>query len=117
MAFIFCAFFRENEPERKGMNKEKVYTYLAIRCRGRKNSLSTQALEASLHIRRSDLQKQIGKLRREGVPIASSSAGYFYAENAAEIYSTIRLLERMRQGLDASIKGLEQAMEKFGGDS
>jgi len=96
------------------MNKEKICIYLKTRCCGRKKSLSAQELEASLHIRRSDLQKQIGKLRREGVPIASSSSGYFYAETAAEVYSTIRLLEKMRYGLDASIRGLEKALENFG---
>jgi len=49
----------------------------------------------------------------KGVPIASSREGYFYASNAAELYSTIRQLKEMRAGLDAAICGLEQAMETF----
>ena len=50
---------------------------------------------------------------RKAVPIASSREGYFYASNAAELYSTIRQLKEMRAGLDAAICGLEQAMETF----
>ena len=42
-----------------------------------------------------------------------SREGYFYASNAAELYSTIRQLKEMRAGLDAAICGLEQAMENF----
>lgn len=42
------------------------------------------------------------------------SGGYYYAETAAEVYATIRSLEKMRSGLDAAISGLERALEKFG---
>ena len=55
-----------------------------------------------------------GLLRREGDPIASSGNGYFYAENAAEVYATIRSLKKMRRGLDAAIEGLEMALARFG---
>ena len=65
------------------------------------------------NLRESDLRKKVNRLRRKAVPIASSREGYFYASNAAELYSTIRQLKEMRAGLDAAICGLEQAMEKF----
>lgn len=107
-------FFGKAAPERNSMNKEKVCGYLKINCYGRKKIISAQALEAALQMNSTELRKQIGRLRREGVPIASSSSGYFYAETAAEVYFTIRSLEKMRYGLDASIKGLEQALEIFG---
>ena len=73
--------------------------------------------EAWLDVSGNELRKQVNALRREGVPIASSGEGYFYAENAAEIYATIRSLQKMRQGLDTAIAGLEQALEKFGESS
>lgn len=97
------------------MNKEKVYGYLSAYCIGRKRVTSSQALEKMLNLSGNELRKQINALRREGVPIASNSEGYFCAENAAEVYATIRSLQKMRRGLDAAIAGLEQAMEKFGG--
>ena len=65
------------------------------------------------NLRESDLRKKVNRLRRKAVPIASSREGYFYASNAAELYSTIRQLKEMRAGLDAAICGLEQAMETF----
>ena len=97
------------------MNKEKVYGYLSVYCIGRKRVTSSQALEKALNISGNKLRKQINALRQEAVPIASNSEGYFYAENAADIYATIRGLQKMRRGLDAAIEGLEQALEKFGG--
>ena len=45
---------------------------------------------------------------------AADQRGYYYAETAAEVYATIRSLEKMRSGLDAAISGLERALEKFG---
>ena len=60
------------------------------------------------------MRKRINRLRRKGVPIASSSRGYFYAETAGEVYATIRELKKMRSGLDAAIAGLEQALDGFG---
>lgn len=52
--------------------------------------------------------------RRGTVPIAADQRGYYYAETAAEVYATIRSLEKMRSGVDAAISGLERALEKFG---
>ena len=97
------------------MNKEKVYGYLCAYCVGRKRVTSSQALEKVLDMSGNELRKQINALRREAIPIASNSEGYFYAENAADIYVTIRSLQKMRGGLDATIEGLEKALEKFGG--
>lgn len=97
------------------MNKEKVYGYLCAYCIGRKRVTSSQTLENVLNLSGNELRKQINALRREAIPIASNGAGYFYAENAADIYATIRSLQKMRRGLDAAIEGLEQALEKFGG--
>ena len=99
------------------MNKEKVFGYLCAYCCGRKHAASSQTLEKKLDVSGNELRKQVNALRREGVPIASSGEGYFYAENAAEIYATIRSLQKMRQGLDTAIAGLEQALEKFGESS
>ena len=47
------------------------------------------------------------------MPIAADQRSYYFAETAAEVYDTIRGLQKMRSGLDAAISGLERALEKF----
>ena len=95
------------------MREEKLKAYLKGACVGRKYRVSGAELEQVLGINGTDLRKLVNRLRRKAVPIASSREGYFYASNAAELYSTIRQLKEMRAGLDAAICGLEQAMETF----
>ena len=82
-------------------------------CFGREHLICSRDLVRQKNLRKSDLRKKVNRLRRKAVPIASSREGYFYASNAAELYSTIRQLKEMRAGLDAAICGLEQAMETF----
>ena len=95
------------------MNDETLRVYLKTNCYGKSHRIAGSTLEQQLSMGGSDLRKRISRLRRKGVPIASSREGYFYASNAAELYSTIRQLKEMRAGLDAAICGLEQAMENF----
>lgn len=99
------------------MNKETVSAYLEGNCRGRRRAVSSSRLEQKLNLSGNEIRKQVNALRREGVPIASSGEGYYCAENAGEVYATIRSLQKMRRGLDAAIAGLEQALEKFGDGS
>ena len=61
-----------------------------------------------------DLRKLVNRLRRRGVPIASDRQGYFYANTAGEVYTTIRQLRQMTDGLEKAITGLELALERFG---
>ena len=96
------------------MNKQNVYAYLEGNCRGRRRSITSRRLEQKLNLSSNEIRRQVNALRREGLPIASSGDGYFYAENAAEVYATIRSLKKMRRGLDAAIEGLEMALARFG---
>lgn len=97
------------------MKKEELRDYLHGQCRGRERSVSGRQLERTLRTSENELRKQVNRLRREGVPIASDRSGYFYAATAGEVYSTIQSLKKMRSGLDAAIAGLEQALDAFSG--
>ena len=112
---LFFALFSENRT-RKGatMNDETLRVYLKTNCYGKSRLIAGSALEQQLHINGSDLRKRINRLRRKGVPIASSREGYFYAATAGEVYATIRLLREMTAGLESAIRGLEAALESFG---
>jgi dihydrodipicolinate synthase/N-acetylneuraminate lyase len=61
-----------------------------------------------------ELRRLVSRLRRKGVPIASSRTGYWYAATAMEVYTTIRQLRQMADGLEKAIAGLESALEQFG---
>ena len=96
------------------MTKETVALYLENGFKGRRNVISSRELERVLGISRNELRRRVNRLRQDTVPIAADQRGYYYfAETAAEVYDTIRGLQKMRSGLDAAISGLERALEKF----
>ena len=95
------------------MKKETLGSYLYKHCYGKEKDTSAAVLERSLHCSGNELRRQVNRLRCENIPIASDSNGYYFAANAAELYATIRSLERMRHGLDRAIDGLEKSMSHF----
>ena len=99
------------------VGKDTLAAYLKAQCRGRKTAVSGAGLERALQTGGNELRRQVNRLRRQGVPIASSRNGYFYAVTAGEIYETIRQLRRMERGLAAAVQGLEASLDCFGGDA
>lgn len=98
------------------MNREEqLLAYLKGACPGRAYRVSGRELERTLHLSGTDLRKLINRLRRRGVPIASDRHGYFYARTAGEVYTTIRQLRNMANGLEAAIRGLELTLDSFDG--
>jgi biotin operon repressor len=97
------------------MKKEALREYLSHNCKGRSEAIGGVRLQRTLHTSENELRKAVNRLRREGAPIASDQTGYFYAQTAGEVYSTIRSLKKMRSGLDAAIEGLEASLNSFGG--
>ena len=99
------------------MREKQLLAYLKGACLGRAYRANSAELERALHLSGTDLRKLVNKLRRQGIPVASDRQGYFYAVNAGEVYTTIRQLNQMKQGLDAAIQGLEGALDLFGGEA
>ena len=96
------------------MNREELLlAYLKGTCSGRAYRVSGAKLERALHLSDTDLRKHVNRLRRKGVPIASDRSGCFYARTAGEVYTTIRQLRVMANGLEAAIQGLERSMDGF----
>ena len=96
------------------MREERLLSYLKGACPGRKYWVSGAELELALNLSGTDLRKLVNQLRRKGVPIASDRQGYFYAATAGEVYTTIRQLRQMVNGLEKAIAGLEDSLDKFG---
>ena len=96
------------------MNEEKLVQYLKLCCEGRAKTRKSEEIERAIGMSGNELRKAVNRLRRRGVPIGSSRSGYFYAVTAGEVYSTIRQLQVMKNGLDAAITGLERSLDAFG---
>ena len=79
------------------MNDEELRDYLKRFCFGREHLICSRDLVRQKNLRESDLRKKVNRLRRKAVPIASSREGYFYASNAAELYSTIKYNDNQEQ--------------------
>ena len=98
------------------MKTETIARYLQNGCMGQKKAVSSGELERVLAISGNELRKKINLLRRRAIPIAADQHGYYYAETAGEVYATIRSLQKMRDGLNAAIAGLERSLGSFGGE-
>ena len=96
------------------MKEELLLTYLKANCLGRKNIQRRSQIGRALHIGKNELTRLVHRLRVRGEPVASSWSGYFYAVNAGEVFSTIKMLEKMIATLTKSIEGLKKALEGFG---
>ena len=96
------------------MKDEVLLQYLKRACTGKNHLRSGRSLQNALHLSEKELRRRIHRLRCRGAPIAATRQGYFYAETAGELYATIRQMEKLRIGIDAAIRGLEDALEDFG---
>ena len=93
--------------------ESQLLEYLQRHCLGRGNAVSGKRLKKMFRVREAELRKMIHNLRVEGIPICSDRTGYFYPANAWEVIATIGHLRRMRDGVEASIRGLEGSMGAF----
>ena len=54
----------------------------------------------------------VNELRREGVAICSSSEGYWYSEDTADIERTLHRMEAQIYNMKCSIAGLQKALQE-----
>ena len=95
------------------MKDEALLQYLKTVCAGKKHLRSGRSLQNALHLSEKELRRRVHRLRCQGVPIAATRQGYFYAESAGDLYATIRQLEKLRNSIEDAIRGLESALEGF----
>ena len=102
--------------------EEKMLAHLKEVCLGLSLAVSGRELEQALKIRDSDLRKMVNRMRKNGELIGSCQEGYFYIETFGEAQITLRHLEQMIRGLEATKQGLLRGMndlplKKTGGES
>ena len=95
------------------MEKERLAEYLEQYHLGEFNAATSRELELTFGIKGIEVRHLVNQLRRDGVPIASSGNGYFYAATEQEVRATIAHLTRRISGIAAAIRGLNRSLERF----
>ena len=95
------------------MEKESIAEHLRRYHLGERNAATSRELETAFGIRGKELRDLVNALRRDGVPVASSGVGYFYAETEQEVRATIAHMTHRISGIAAAIRGLTMALEQF----
>ena len=80
---------------------------------GEANAATSKELEIAFSIGGKGLRDAVNRLRRDGVPIASSSSGYFYAAADHEVRATIAHMTHRISGISAATRGLKKSLARF----
>ena len=78
----------------KRITKHRLSTILKEYHTGMEQSITGKELELKLGVQQGTVQKLVRQLREDGVPICSSSCGYFYAETRQELTETAARFNR-----------------------
>lgn len=95
------------------MEKDRLAEYLERYHLGALNTATSRELECAFGIKGIEVRHLVNSLRREGIPIASSGSGYFYAATEQEVRATIAHMTHRISGIAAAIRGLSQSLERF----
>ena len=68
----------------------------------------------AFNLHKEGLRKIVNFLRSSGIPICSSSIGYWYSEDPEDIRKTLLHLENRVKGINRAIKGLKVIQENTG---
>jgi len=80
---------------------------------GERSAVTSRELETAFGVSGKELRDAVNALRRDGIPIASGSGGYFYAATEPEVRATIAHMTHRIGGIAAAIRGLTQALNAF----
>ncbi len=79
---------------------------------GKVNAVKSKVIEARFHCKGTEVRRMVNELRCRGVPICSSSQGYFYATSNDEIQETIAHLEGRIKKIKAAQDGIKTLLIK-----
>lgn len=90
--------------------------YMKTEHGGEHNAVVSKEIERRFRIKGSEVRALVNELRCQGVPICSSSKGYFYATSRDEVESTVNHLNsrigKMVEARDGMKNILNQFMEE-----
>lgn len=85
------------------MQEERLAELLERYHSGESNAATSRELECVFSIKGIEVRQMVNRLRRKGIPIASSGSGYFYAATEQEVRATIAHLTRRISGIAAAM--------------
>ena len=77
------------------MQEERLAEFLEQYHSGETNAATSRELECIFSIKGIEVRQMVNRLRRKGIPIASSGSGYFYAATEQEVRATIAHLTQI----------------------
>ena len=94
----------------------RLLAHLKRRHTGRANAVPSRRLEKKFGIAGSTLRRAVLCLRRAGEPVCSDAAGYYYAADFPELWSTIDRLETRLTGSSMVVRGLRGTAKSMPGN-
>lgn len=88
----------------------KLKEFLSIGHVGEKNAVSSRELEKYMGCCSREIRDAVSILRTEGVPICSSSKGYWFAVDDAEIRQTMARLRSWIKSMNVALEGLDKCL-------
>lgn len=88
----------------------KIRDYIADGHVGEKNAISSKELGKRVDCSDREIRDCINLLRQMGVPICSSSKGYWYAADDFEIRQTMTRLRSWIKSMNIALDGLEKCL-------
>ena len=79
------------------------------------NAIKNRDLRLLFNLKDRQVRLIVNQLRQDGKPICSSSTGYWYSTDPADINKTLHRIEAQAENMLISIKGLQKAKKDLGG--
>lgn len=89
---------------------EKFERFMCDKHIGRKNAITSKEIENIFQCKGTDVRRIVNELRSNGVPICSSTTGYFYAETKSEIKYTLAHIDSRIKKIEKAKEGIEEAL-------
>ena len=76
------------------------------------SALKNRDLRTLFNLTERQVRRVVNELRRDGVPICSSSEGYWYSSDRADIVKTLNRMEAQKNNMELSIAGLRGLLQE-----
>lgn len=91
----------------------KEFEICMLEHKGKENAVNSRKLEKQFHLKGSEIRHMVNVLRCNGVPICSCNRGYYYAECAEDIESTLAHLESRIKKIRDAQNGMRDVLTKY----